>query len=473
VASERKNSILICDDEVNFHLAVKHSLRSRYEFRSAYNGDEAITVLRSNAVDLLLLDLSMRTPDEGFDYLPRFRELDPELPICIFSGRKDFETARRAVREGVLDFIPKDFAPEELDRAVQSALAQSRLKRTVGQQRLEISRQQRRSHPMLGNSSAMQQLRRTIEKIRRSSANVLIQGETGTGKEVVARQIRESADGGISSFVAIDSATIQASTAESILFGHEKGAFTGADRATKGLFEEADGGIIYFDEIGNMSLEIQSKLLRVMQEREVLRLGSSKVIPVDFRVIGATNKDLSALCAQGLFKDDLLQRINVLPIEVPPLRSRKEDIPLLASHFLDVHSDGGRLGPRQFSDEAMDGLIDYQWPGNIRELSNVVAFLVTMAEGERIEGSDLPAKFGSTMTRKAPSSGSSSWTGTEAEPSGTYQERMRFFERRILQEAYAEAEGNVSRAALSLGIDRSHLHSKLKEFGIHSANRKN
>jgi len=306
---------------------------------------------------------------------------------------------------------------------------------------------------MVVESRGIQELRRLIEKFRESSANVVIFGETGCGKEVVARQLRgRSPDGSLAPFVSVDSATIQGSTAESVLFGHEKGAFTGAERLSKGVFEEADRGIVYFDEIANMPLDIQAKLLRVIQEKEITRLGSTKTIRLDFRVICATNRELEEMTGQGQFKEDLLQRLNVLPIRIPPLRERSEDIPLLVSHFLRRSID--RLG-FEFTDEAIAALQNYQWPGNVRELINVITFTTTMAERELIDLADLPPRI-----REG---------GSKTRAQGTFYDQVANFEKAILAQAYSGCGGNISKLALSLGMDRSHLYTKLREHELHPA----
>ena len=259
-------------------------------------------------------------------------------------------------------------------------------------------------------------------------------------------------------FVAVDSSTIQSTTAESTLFGHEKGAFTGADRQVKGVFEEADGGIVYFDELANMPIPIQAKLLRVLQEKEVTRLGSTKTLKLEFRVVCATNRNLEEMAARGEFKEDVLQRLNVLPIHLPSLRERAEDIPLLVSHFLKQNERTGL----SFSDDALDVLKQYSWPGNIRELANVLAFTTTLVETDVIEIADLPPKL-RDVSRPAPRS---SETG--------FYEQVAQFESQLLTEAYSKYQGNISKMALGLGMDRSHLYTKLKEFGLHSGkNRKN
>lgn len=446
--------LLICDDDSLFHLAVKQAVKGKFQCRTAYNVDEALVVVKNNPIDLVLLDVEMRTPDEGLRGIPKLLETDPDLAIVMSSGRKDFETVREAMRSGASDYVPKDFLPEDLIHVLTRAGERRALLQRHEQQNFEVAQQQRQ-HVMIGESKSIVALRKTIDRMRQSPANIVIFGETGTGKEVVARQLRATMpDGTLAPFVAVDSSTIQSSTAESLLFGHEKGAFTGADRSTKGIFEEAHGGIVYFDEIANMSLDIQAKLLRVIQEKEFVRLGSSRTIQSDFRVVCATNRNLEEMCKQGLFKDDLWQRLNVLPIELVPLRDRAEDIPLLVGHFL-------KKQPRQlrFADEVIDILKAYAWPGNIRELVNLVAYVATMTDGDVVELSDLPPKFRDIRI-----------SGSAAPASGAgFYEQVSGFERELLTTEYAKAEKNITQLALRLGMDRSHLYSKLKEYGIHPA----
>jgi len=314
--------ILICDDDSHLHLAIKSALSNRFQFKSAYHGDEALLILRKSPIDLVLLDLEMRTPTEGLDLIPKILEIQNDAMIISFSGRTDLEAVKTAMKLGAFDYLPKSCQPDDLTHALQKALDHKNLKSKTRQFTHEL-RNSTQKHFMIGESPALAKIRKQIDRARQSHAPVIISGETGTGKEVVARSLRKCLpDGAFEPFVAVDSSTIQSSVSESILFGFEKGAFTGADKATRGLFEEADGGSIYFDELGNMPLELQNKLLRVIQEKEVLRIGSARPIPLDFRVICATNRDLESLVAEGKFKDDLFQRLNVLQIHIPPLRER-------------------------------------------------------------------------------------------------------------------------------------------------------
>ena len=269
----------------------------------------------------------MRTRNEGLLFIPKILAIDPDISIVMCSLKTDFETVREAMRLGASDFLAKNASREELIYTLSQTIERRTLLQRHSQQTFESLTLQRR-HVIIGSGPGVSSLRSKIEKVRNASSNVIITGETGTGKELVARQLRKTlADGSLTPFLAIDSSTIQSSTAESILFGHERGAFTGAEKMTKGLFEEANGGIVYFDEISNMPLNIQSKLLRVIQEKEITRLGSSKVITLDFRVVCATNKDLEHLVKLGEFKDDLLQRLNVIPVQIPTLRETQRGYP--------------------------------------------------------------------------------------------------------------------------------------------------
>jgi len=468
-------TVLICDDDQAFHLNVKFALKGSYELRSAYNADEALIILKGQTVDVLLLDIQMRTPDEGIQYLPRFREISPDTAIIMASGLTDFISVSESLKNGATDYIPKDFSTDDLRLRIQTALKRNVLVQDKQRKDFEIHSEQKR-HQLVGNAPAIQTLLKQLEKLKRSPANVLITGETGVGKEVVARNLRGSLpDGGLAPFVSIDSATIQSSTAESLLFGHEKGAFTGADKATKGIFEEANGGTVYFDEIGNMPLEIQAKLLRVLQEKEIRRMGASKSIELEFRVVAATNKDLEEMCRKGEFKDDLLQRINVLPVHIPPLRERSEDIPLLTHYLSQRHCTQGRR--IQFTPEALDLLALYDWPGNIRELSNTIAYIVAMADSDLVDVADLPPKLRDRVSNKMKDKHSqtslSSANGTQKEltpelnSDESFYSRISKFEKTILETEYQILGGNISNLALKLGMDRSHLYTKLKEHGIH------
>ncbi len=462
MALNQKPTLLLCDDDTAFHLSARQTLRTEFELRSAYNGDEALAILRNHRIDVVLLDVQMRTPSEGIALIPRILELDGEMPIIMLSGLTDLTTVKEAMKLGAIDYLPKDCPPDALLLALKQALDRKRLVQKNSQAQFEVATSHRQ-YAMIGESPCIQRLKAQIEKLRRSSAHVLIFGETGTGKEVVARQLRgQAADGAWLPFIAVDSSTIQSTTAESHLFGHEKGAFTGAEKAAKGVFEEANGGVIYFDELANMPLGIQAKLLRVIQEKEVVRMGASKPISLEFRVVSATNRDLEAMVRNGEFKEDLLQRLNVLPVELPPLRDRTEDIPLLVQHFCRLQSKGRDI---TFDEESIQRLMEYRWPGNIRELSNVIAYVLTLTDSDTIGVADLPPRV---RELRPPSSEKRTDGSASAESqSASFYDRVAEFEKQVLAEEYRRIGGNISKLAIHLGMDRSHLHTKLKEYGIH------
>lgn len=443
-------TILLCDDDDLYLKAMSLSLGKRYSVTTVRDVSSAKSVLRQKNVDLLILDVQMDSAREGVDAIAGILEIEPELPIVMCSGVTDYQVVRDAMKAGAIDYFGKGTPLEELFVAVSRAMDAAE-RRSVSKKQNRELRKIQNEHTMIGESSAIRQLKEKIEKIKERKFNVLITGEKGTGKEVVARLLRrEEGTGALEAFQAVDSATIQSSTAESLLFGHEKGAFTGAEKAQKGFFEEADGGVIYFDEIANMPLEIQNKLLRVIQEKEVRRLGSAKTISVDFRVVAATNQNLLEMSQKGLFKEDLYDRLNVLPIHLPPLRERKEDIPLLVNHFLKKH---GALPGQKLSDAALQTFMDYSWPGNIRELSNVIAFLVTMSNDQLIESDLLPEKLLMAASEMPDS------------PENLYS-RKTDFERETLQKSFDRNAGNVAKMVVELKISRSHLYEKLKKYNI-------
>jgi len=446
-------TVLICDDDSSFVLAAKQCLKNLYECKTAKNGDEALAIIRCQSIDILLLDIQMRTENEGIDFLPRFLEADRELSVVMNSARTDFEAVREAMRLGATDYIPKNSNPEELLHALARVDERRRLLLVRGQQTFE-ARAAQGKHALIGNSRAIQELKTLIGKVQQSNLNVVITGETGTGKEVVARNLRATRDDGtLEPFVAVDSSTIQSSLAEGMLFGFEKGAFTGADKTTKGVFEEANVGTVYFDELANMPLGIQAKLLRVLQEKEVTRLGSTRVIPLEFRVIAATNRDLTRMIGDGSFRDDLFQRLNVVQVEVPPLRSRVEDLPVLIGHLTRLHARAGKPALR-FHADAVAFLQTHTWPGNVRELSNLVAYLAATTEGDEIDVPDLPPKFRDAIRPLS--------------TDGSFYGRIGSFEKSILSEELTKHEGNISQLAITLKMDRSHLYTKLREHGLHA-----
>ena len=461
IVKQNLPKVFVVDDDKNIHLALKSALGKEYDIKSAYHGDEVKAILKNTYFDLVLLDMEMRTANEGVETIPKILEVQPEAVIIFFSGKIGFEYVRSAMQKGAYDYVPKDSGPDELRHVFSKALEHRKLKTQKQQSQHELKTVYK-NHVMIGKSAAMEKIKKQIERARLSPAPVVIYGETGTGKEVVARLLRKvSPDGSLEPFVAVDSGTFQSSVSESVLFGYEKGAFTGAEKTTRGLFEEANEGVIYFDELANMPLEIQNKLLRVIQEKEVLRIGSSRPISLDFRVICATNQDLEKLIAQGKFKDDLYQRMNVLQIQIPPLRERTEDIPLLLAHYAETLRNG--LPKIQFLPETIQIIQRYPFPGNVRELINLIQFIYSMCEETDISPLDLPQKF------HQHAEGSAGTTlSFDASTEKNFYKRVEGFEKAFLEQEYKRLDGNISKLSVELGMDRSYLHSKLKTYGIHT-----
>jgi two-component system nitrogen regulation response regulator NtrX len=465
---KNKPKILICDDNQTIHLAIKSTFSGDYELKSAFNSEEAIVILKKNQMDLVLLDMEIEHSRSGLELIPKILELQEDLKIIIFSGNQSFDAVKNALKLGAHDYILKDAGVDELKHALSKTLQFQQASRQNQQSQFELKKQHS-SNMLIGDSAPIQKIKKQIEKAKNSPAPVIVFGETGTGKEVIARSLRKTlADGSLEPFIAVDSSTIQSSVAESVLFGYEKGAFTGAEKSTRGLFEEANGGTLYFDELGNMPIEIQNKLLRVVQEKEVLRMGSSKPISLDFRVICATNQNLEELTKQGKFKEDLYQRLCVLQIDAPPLRERIEDVSLLLECFAERYK--GTQEKLKFLPETIEILKNYTWPGNVREVSNLVLYLYTMCDESFVSPLDLPPKL-SKEALKAPQTAAS--PGKAPLDSKTFYEAVANFEQGFLKEKYEIYEGNVSKMAASLEMDRSYLHGKLKNFGIHSIRKSN
>lgn len=446
--------LLVIDDDVLFRRMINLAFKDFFNMTFAANGDEAVDLMRSKTFDVVTLDISMRTRDEGLVFLPRLREISPDTPILMVSSHQEFEDVRTALTSGATDFYLKSSHYESLQLKLYQILKISR-QQLITQSVLKDSGTLQAKHQLIGQSPTLQNLRERLEKFKKSRGNVLIFGEMGSGKEVIARQLRSQvAPNLLEPFVAIDSATLNQNLAESILFGHEKGAFTGADSLRKGLFEEANGGVVYFDEIGNLPLPIQSKLLRVLQEKEISRLGSQKTIPLDFRVIAATNRDLNREVKEHRFLPDLLERLEVLPIRVPPLREHKEDIPELVQYFL----KSTRREALSIHDRALQQLMRYDWPGNVRELNSSLEYACTLCEGNELKLEHLPPKV-------FRDSGALDNASEENE----VRSLLKLQERQLLENAYHEAGGNISKLAKKLKADRSHLFTKLTKMGIHVA----
>lgn len=446
-------SILVIDDEDIARENIGYTLKKEgYQVLLAESGDSGISLLKKQEVDLVLTDLRMQGSD-GMAVLKVTKELWPETEVIVITGYASVDTAVEAMQIGAYHYLEKPVKIDQLLALTQKALEKRFLQKEIISLKNQISGRSE-EQKIVGQSQKTQTLRETIRQVAQLDCNVLVQGETGTGKELVARTIHDLSPRAKKRFVAFNCGAFTEDLMASELFGHEKGAFTGADSVKKGLLELAEGGTVFFDEVGELSLSMQVKLLRVLQERVLMRVGGSEEIPIDVRVLAATNKDLKKEADEGGFRQDLYYRLDVLTITVPPLTERKEDIPLLLNHFLAKHSTSKQAPPR-LSPEVNSILQQYEYPGNIRELENIAQRLLMQSGGaDTIEPAHLGEEFGHPITVSRVSS--QTWP-TLAEQ-----------ERNYIIEVLDEVEGNKSKASKILDIDRVSLWRKLKRYGIDS-----
>ena len=452
-------SILVVDDEAGVRSSLTGILADEgYEVEAVESGEQCLAAIAARRFDLVLLDVWLPGAD-GLEILGRLHETDAELPVVMISGHGTIETAVRAVRLGARDFVEKPLSLEKTLLAVRNALEQRRLEVEVR----TLKRQLDQRYVMVGESAALQGLRAEIAQAAPSSARAFIFGENGTGKELVARAIHAQSSRATAPFVEVNCAAIPEELIESELFGHTKGAFTGALAARKGKFELADGGTLFLDEIGDMSLKTQAKVLRALQEQRIEPVGGTGSVAIDVRVIAATNKDLEEEIKRGSFRDDLYFRLNVIPFRVPPLRERREDIPLLARHFVEVLSAEHGRRPKPLTSEALEVLSRLPWPGNVRELRNIIERLVIMTPGEQIEPRHFPASFLEAQPDEVASALDAAEASGAPRPLATAREE---FERQFILRRYHECGGNMSRTAEALGVERSNLYRKMKAYGL-------
>src|SRR6186997_1889435 len=392
-----KPRILVIDDEAPIRDSLKMTLEYEgYEFIGAATGQEGLALAEREAPDTVLLDVKMPGMD-GLEVLERLRNMNESLPVVVVSGHGTISTAVEATKKGAFDFIEKPFASERVLVSLRNALDSRQLR----DENRSLKKAVEVRHQMIGESGALKQVMAAVSRAAPTNATVLIQGESGVGKELVARTIHRNSLRSRERFVQVNCAAIPEELIESELFGHEKGSFTGATEKQIGKFEQADRGTIFLDEVGDMSPKTQAKVLRVLQEQEVERLGSARTIKVDVRVIAATNKNLEQAIARGEFREDLYFRLNVIPIVVPPLRERRDDIPLLVQHFARATGDEHNLRPKKFDAAATDALQRYRWRGNIRELRNTVERLMIMTPADAVRVEDLPAEIRSGEPSRA------------------------------------------------------------------------
>ncbi len=449
--------ILVVDDEKNIRSSLEGILKDEgYRVRGVPTGEELLKQVTQTAPDLVILDVWLPGMD-GLQALTELKRLHPELPVIMISGHGTVETAVNAIKLGANDFIEKPLSLDKTVLTVRNALDRQRLEleNRVLRQTLE------QRYEIVGGGPAIQALRAQIQSAAPSHGRVLIRGESGTGKELIARAIHRQSLRADRPFVEVNCAAIPDELIESELFGHEKGAFTGATTKRRGKFELGDGGTIFLDEVGDMSLKTQAKVLRVLQEQTFERVGGTETITVDVRVIAASNKALEGEIRMGNFREDLFYRLNVIPFEVPPLRERKGDIPLLADHFLHLFSREYGKRQKSLSPEAMDLLVQHPWPGNVRELRNVIERMVIMVPKDIIRHFDVAPSL-----RVRPGAAPEAEQEEAIEWDGTLREARERFEREYILRRLAEGHWNITRTAERLGIERSNLHRKLKTYGI-------
>jgi DNA-binding NtrC family response regulator len=447
-----RSTVLVVDDDPGLRESFRLILDDEYEVLDVPDGAHALDIIRTAQIDLVLLDIRLPGMD-GIEVLERIKAIDEHVEVILVTAVKTVRTAVAAMKLGAFDYITKPFEEEELLSLIRRALEKRSLEREVVFLRSELARRQPEDE-IIGQHPEMQKLRRLIGQVARTTTTVLITGETGTGKELIARAIHRQGSRRDRPFVAVNPAAIAESLMESELFGHEKGAFTGAHQRKLGRFELAQGGTLFLDEIATLRADLQIKLLRVLQEREIERVGGTRTIRIDVRIIAATNVELRQAVSQQAFREDLFYRLNVVPLTVPPLRERRQDIPLLVEHFVRRYGGEFRKHLEGVTPEALTALAGYPWPGNVRELQNIVERAVVLGDGPRIGLNDLPLDV--LLAR-----------GPVTERRGdivSLNEATEQFERQIVLRILEQVRWNYTEAARVLGVHRNSLKAKLERW---------
>jgi two-component system, NtrC family, nitrogen regulation response regulator NtrX len=452
-----KFRVLVIDDESAIRDSLKMTLEYEgYEVLGAATGQEGLSLAEREAPDLVLLDVKMPGMD-GIEVLERLRSMNDSVPVIVVSGHGTISTAVDATKKGAFDFIEKPFASDRVLVSLRNALDHRQLR----DENRSLKKAVEVRHQMIGDSRALENVMAAVARAAPTNATVLIQGESGVGKELVARTIHRNSHRSRERFVQVNCAAIPEELIESELFGHEKGSFTGATEKQLGKFEQADRGTIFLDEVGDMSAKTQAKVLRVLQEGEVERLGSARTIKVDVRVIAATNKNLEEEIEKGHFREDLYFRLAVIPIHVPPLRERPEDIPLLVRHYIDFFSRENNTRPKRITQAAIESLQKSRWKGNVRELRNTVERMIIMTAGDTIDVADLPGALRSTAAAAARPG-----ADADAAKAGTLREFKDNAERAFLVAKLRENSWNISKTAEVIDTPRSNLYKKLEQYQI-------
>ncbi len=450
------NSILVVDDDQAHRGMLRTMLRSwGYAVEEASDGDEAVVLVREKSFSVVLTDVRMARMN-GINALRGILEYNPALPVVLMTAYSSVETAVEALRLGAYDYLVKPLDFDNLKHTLHQAIEHSRLSVENRELRRQLSHTASMSG-IIGRSKAIARMQEIMNTVAPTEATVLISGESGTGKELVARALHSLSSRADKPFITVNCAALAENLLESELFGHEKGSFTGAERRREGRFAQAHGGTLFLDEVGEMPLSIQAKLLRALQQGEVQRVGSDTQLMVDVRVLAATNRDLRLEVAQKRFREDLFFRLNVISVDVPPLRERAEDVPLLAAHFLEEFASRNRKAVRGFSAQALDTMLRYSWPGNVRELENAVERAVILCHGDLITGRELPSMLSSeAQVEERPADPDASLAGLPLDE----------VERRAIEETLRLAGDNKSEAARRLGTTRATLHNKLRKYGL-------
>jgi len=454
----KRANILIVDDDRGHLTSLRTVIRSwGYEVTTVEDGRDAVAAVKDSPVDLILMDVRMTTMS-GIEALAHIKRYNPSIPIIIMTAYSSVESAVEALKGGAYDYLIKPFDFDVLKLSIERACEHAGLK--AENQDLRARLQEDFDRPdIIGKSASMKALMDMLAMVAPSEATVLITGESGTGKELIARSLHHNSARKDHPLVTVNCAALTESLLESELFGHEKGAFTGADRRREGRFMQADGGTVFLDEVGETSARMQAKLLRVLQEKEIQRVGSEAVLQVDVRVVAATNRDLEEDVQAGRFREDILYRLNVMHLNVPPLRGRQEDIPLLAQHFLEKYARRNRKTVKGFAPLAMDMLLKYDWPGNVRELENAIERAVILLSGDHVTEKQLPLRIMREHPGHEPAADA-------AMPATDGTRTLEEMEKEAIVATLDAADGNKSEAARRLGISRKTLHNKLKAYGL-------
>ncbi|MEE8575427.1 MAG: sigma-54 dependent transcriptional regulator [Thermodesulfobacteriota bacterium] len=456
-------TVMVIDDEKDIRDSLCGVLGDEgYKVLTAESAEHALSAMEFAAPDVILLDIWMPGMD-GVEMLGKLREQYVNIPVIMISGHATIDTAVKTTKLGAYDFIEKPLSLDKVVITVDHAFEQ----KSLVEENIALREGVHEEYNIIGSTPVMSKLKSDIERVAPTNSWVLITGENGTGKEFVARNLHLLSERVRNRFVEVNCAAIPEDLIESELFGHEKGAFTGAVSSRKGKFDQADKGTIFLDEIGDMSLKTQAKILRILQEQSFERVGGSERIMVDVRVIAATNKDLVAEIKNGNFREDLYYRLNVIPFVVPPLRERRADIPLFLDHFLKEFSRKTAREERALSKDAVNVLTNYPWPGNVRELKNLIERLVIMTVSREIGVPDLPGYIaGAASSEEVVGAGEISDSSVARAATGTLKDARAEFERDFILKKLDEHDGNIAKTAESIGVERSHLYRKIKGYGI-------